>query len=82
MSPDYIVKSSGPLEKAMEKDPQAIAITGVSSARKRKVNILSIEGKVPSYDNVKSGNYLFYSPMYLITNGVPKGDVKQFVKFA
>ena len=33
----YVTKSSGPLEKAVVKDPYAMGITGVSSARKRNV---------------------------------------------
>jgi len=76
------VKSSGPLEKGVENDPNAIAITGVSSARKRDVKILSFEGFSPTYENVKNGNYLYYRPLYLITQGAPKGNVKKFLKFA
>ena len=78
----YITKSSGPLEKGIEKDPLALAITGVSSARKRNVKIIAIEGYTPSYENVLKGNYVFYRPLYLITQGAPKGNVKKFLKFA
>lgn len=78
----FIMKSSGPLEKGVENDPNAIAITGVSSARKRDVKILSFEGFSPTYENVKNGNYLYYRPLYLITQGTPKGNVKKFLKFA
>ncbi len=78
----FIVKSSGPLEKGIEQDPLAIAITGVSSARKRDVKIISIEGYSPTYENVLKGNYIYYRPLYLITQGPPKGNVKKFLKFA
>ncbi len=76
-------RSSGPLEKAVEKDPDAIAITGISSARKRKVDILALNGKRPTYDNIKDGKYVLYRPLYLVVNpDSPKiAEVNQFVKF-
>jgi phosphate transport system substrate-binding protein len=80
--PQYIVRSSGPLEKATEKDPYALAITGVSSARKRNVKILSIDGKSPTYENVKDGKYVLYRPLYLVTTPGPSQAVKDFVAFA
>jgi phosphate transport system substrate-binding protein len=80
--PDYIVRSSGPLEQAIENDPYAIGITGVSSARKRDVKILSIDSKSPTYENVKDGKYVFYRPLYLVTNPGPSQQVKDFVAFA
>ena len=81
-SKKYIKKSSGPIEKAVEKDPNAIAITGVSSARKRKVKIISIDNYVPTFENVKSGNYIFYRPLYLVTGAKSNKVVRDFVKFA
>lgn len=80
--PEYIMRSSGPLEQAVEKDPYGIAITGISSARKRNVKILSIDNKSPTYENVKNGKYVWYRPLYLVTRpGAPK-SVTDFVKFA
>ena len=79
---EYIKKSSGPIEKAVEKDPSAIAITGVSSARKREVKIISIDNYVPTFENVKSGNYIFYRPLYLVTGAKSNKAVRDFVKFA
>ncbi|MCG6971257.1 MAG: phosphate ABC transporter substrate-binding protein [Gammaproteobacteria bacterium] len=79
---DYVVKSSGPLEKAIEKDPYAIGITGVSSARKRDVKIASFDGKVPSYENVRNGTYGLYRPLYLVTGPSPTKKVQDFINFA
>ena len=79
---DYVVKSSGPLEKAIEKDRYAIGITGVSSARKRDVKIASFDGKVPSYENVRNGNYGLYRPLYLVTGPSPTKKVQDFINFA
>ena len=79
---EFIVKSSGPLEKACEKDPYALAITGISSARKRNVKILKFDGKSPSYENVKSGAYGLYRPLYLVTSPAPTPLAREFLKFA
>lgn len=78
----YQMKSSGPLEKAIEKDPFGVGITGVSSARKRNVKIVGIDGKVPTYENVKSGKYGLYRPLYLVTGPNPSKKVKDFLTFA
>lgn len=70
-SPGMItVKSSGPLEKAMQVQPNAIGISGISSARKRlpKLKILQLEGKAPTYGNIKNGEYLLYRPLFLVVN--------------
>jgi len=78
----YVVRSSGPLEKAAEKDPYAMGITGVSSARKRKVKIIAFDGKTPTYENVASGQYGLYRPLYLVTSPHPTREVKEFIAFA
>ncbi|MEJ2117116.1 MAG: substrate-binding domain-containing protein, partial [Alphaproteobacteria bacterium] len=47
-----VLKSSGPVEKFVEANPGAVAVTGISSGRKRKVNFLSLDGIEPSYENI------------------------------
>ncbi|MDH5407358.1 MAG: phosphate ABC transporter substrate-binding protein [Gammaproteobacteria bacterium] len=79
----FVMKSSGPLEKGVVKNINGIATTGISSAKRRDVKILKLEGHAPSYENIKSGNYLLYRPLYLVTQGArsdPK--VKDFITFA
>lgn len=78
----YVMRSSGPLEKSIEQDVNGIGITGVSSARKRKVKIISLDNKTPSYENVMRGKYVLYRPLYLVTTPTPSGKVKDFVSFA
>ncbi len=80
--PQYVVRSSGPLEKAVEKDPYAMGITGISSARKRQVKIIGFDGKAPTYANVASGQYGLYRPLYLVTSPHPSKEVKDFISFA
>ncbi|BAO45298.1 phosphate ABC transporter substrate-binding protein [Thiolapillus brandeum] len=77
--------SSGPLEKAVETNPNAIGISGISSASKRNVKLLSVEGKTPSFENIQSGNYLMYRPLYItyMTRNNPRiREVKRFISFA
>lgn len=79
----YVVKSSGPLEKGIEKNIIGIGTTGISSAKRRNVKILKLDGKAPTYENIKNGHYLLYRPLYLVTKGrrsSPK--VRRFIKFA
>ena len=52
----YVVKSSGPVEKGVLKNINGIGITGISSAKRRDVQMLSLDGKAPTYDNIKNGN--------------------------
>jgi len=78
---DYQVASSGPLEKAVEQDEHAVGITGISSARKRDVKILSFDGKVPTYENVRDGMYGLYRPLYIVTGPTPSEHVKDFLHF-
>lgn len=78
---EYQVNSSGPLEKAVETDVNAIGITGISSARKRDVKILSFDGKIPSYENVRDGHYGLYRPLYIVTGPSSSKQVKEFISY-
>ena len=79
-----LFEDSGPLEKALESDPLAIGVTGISSARKRALKILSLEGRSPDYENIRSGNYLFYRPLYIAYNELSGKAklIKNFINFA
>lgn len=80
----HIFEDSGPLEKALETDPLAIGVTGISSAKKRALKILKLEGQSPDYENIRNGNYLFYRPLYIAyneLNGKAK-LIKNFINFA
>jgi phosphate transport system substrate-binding protein len=79
-----IYKSSGPLEKAVEQNANAIAVSGISSARKRDFKIVKLEGKDPNYQNIKDGQYFLYRPLYIVTNRKSENlsVVKSFLNFA
>jgi len=77
--------SSGPLEKSIETNPNAIGISGISSAQKRAVKLLDLEGKSPSYENIRTGHYLLYRPLYItyMTRNNPRlKEIKRFINFA
>jgi phosphate transport system substrate-binding protein len=77
----YQVASSGPLEQAVEQEEFAVGITGISSARKRDVKILNFDGKTPTYENVRDGQYGLYRPLYIVTGPTPNQKVQDFIKF-
>lgn len=77
-----IYSSSGPLEQEVEQVETVIGMTGVSSARKRNVKILSLNGVAPDYENIARGTYPHFRPLYLFTQGPPSGEAKGFVDFA
>jgi len=75
------VKSSGPLEKKVEKSAAAFAITGISSAKKRKVKILSLEGIEPTKENIASGAYPLWRPLYIAKNKQASEQATKVVDF-
>jgi phosphate transport system substrate-binding protein len=80
---NQVFDSSGPLEKAIEADVHAVGITGISSARKRNVKLVALNGKEPTYENIQKGDYLLYRPLYLAynRNGAKAEEVKHFIQF-
>jgi len=66
----------------VEKNKYAMGITGVSSARKRNVKIIGFDGMIPTFDNVKTGKYGLYRPLYLVTGPSPSKKVMDFINFA
>ena len=79
----HVVKSSGPVEKGVLKNINGIGVSGISSAKKRDLKLLKLDGKAPIYDNIESGAYSLYRPLYLvIRRGNKDALVRDFVKYA
>ena len=79
----YVVKSSGPVEKGVVKDINGLGVSGISSAKKRKLKLLKLDGKAPNYENIKNGSYALYRPLYLvIKRGNKTPLVRDFIKYA
>lgn len=66
----------------VEKTPEGFAVSGFSSARKRKVKMLPVNGVYPTHKNIENNTYPFKRPLFLIINKNPKPEVKRFVDFA
>ena len=82
---NLVHKSSGPLEKALSEDLRGIAITGVSSARKRpNLKILGLDGVKPSAEQIIKGNYSLIRPLYITVHKDKSetGPAADFVKYA
>ena len=81
---DHLFPSSGPLEKTVEKNPNAIAVTGIASAHKRDFKILKLEGMDPNFENIRTGNYLLYRPLYMVQNkrSANSNESDRFIQFA
>lgn len=80
----YVFPSSGPLEKEIEKNPNAIGVTGIASAYKRDFKILDLEGMDPSFENIRTGNYILYRPLYMVYNNKSPNSQEsdRFIQFA
>ena len=76
------VEESAGVEQEVEKDPGAIAVSGVSSAQKRAVKLVQVNGKAPTNENIKDGSYLLYRPLYLVVKQQASDEVGKFVAFA
>jgi len=79
----YVVKSSGPVEKGVVKNKNGFGVSGISSAKKRDLKLLKLDGKAPTYENIKNGSYALYRPLYLvIKRGNKTPLVRDFIKYA
>ena len=79
----YVVKSSGPVEKGVVKNINGLGVSGISSAKKRKLKLLKLDGKAPTYENIKNGSYALYRPLYLvIKRGNKTPLIRDFIKYA
>jgi len=75
--------SNESLEQALLENPNAIAISGVSSARLQDVKIVALDGVSPSVDNIKTGEYSLYRPLYLSykPSSLNIDSVKDFIHY-
>ncbi len=77
-----LVEESAGVEQVVEKEQGAIAVSGVSSAQKRDVKLVQVNGKAPTNENIKDGSYLLYRPLYLVVKQQASNEVNKFVAFA
>ncbi len=73
--------STGIVEQLVEKTPESFASTGYSSARKRRVKMLRVNGSFPTRSAIASGRYPFRRPLFLVVPGNPGAETKKFIDF-
>jgi len=75
------LNSSGPVEKLVERQPRAIAITGVSSARHRDLKVIAIDSQAPTPENIASGKYPYFRPLYVAYKPDTNSGARRFVEW-
>jgi phosphate transport system substrate-binding protein len=77
----FFVASSGIVEQMVEQTPEGFATTGITSARKRDVKILKLDGVAPTNKAIVSGRYPLKRPLFLLVPKNAKPEVNRFVAF-
>jgi len=75
------LNSTAPVEVLVERQPRAIAVTGVSSAQKRALKVLTIDGHKPDVRNISSGVYPYFRPLYVAYLPQSNAAAKRFVEW-
>jgi phosphate transport system substrate-binding protein len=75
------VASSGIVEQMVEETPGGFATTGFTSARKRNVKMLKVNGIAPTNKAIIQNRYPLKRPLYLLVPKAAKPEVKRFVDF-
>ncbi len=75
------VASSGIVEQMVEENPDGFATTGITSARKRNVKILKVNGIAPTNKAIITNQYPLKRPLFILVPKHPKPEVTKFVDF-
>ncbi len=82
VTPDTtFLASTGIVEQMVEKTPEGFATVGFSSARKRNVKMLKVNGVSPTKENIAKDKYPFRRPLFIVVGKEPKPEVKNFIDF-
>lgn len=73
--------STGIVEQMVEDTPEGFATTGFSSARRRDVKMLRVDGVSPTQKTIISNRYPLKRPLFLLVPKKHKPELKQFVDF-
>ncbi len=73
--------STGIVEQMVEDTPEGFATTGFTSARKRHLKMLKVNGVYPTNKNIISKTYSLKRPLYILIPKNPKPEVKKFLDF-
>lgn len=68
-------------EQLVEQTREGFASTGFSSARKRDVKMLTVDGVAPTRESIVSGRYPYRRPLYLVIKRQARPETREFVEF-
>lgn len=74
--------STGIVEQMVEATEEGFATTGFSSARKRNLKTLKLNGIAPTKVNILHKRYPLRRPLFLLIPQNPKPEVKNFIDYA
>jgi phosphate transport system substrate-binding protein len=74
--------STAIVEQMVEDTPEGFATTGFSSARKRDIKMLKVNGVSPDKKNITTNKYPLKRPLFLLVPHRAVPAVKKFVDFA
>ncbi len=81
-TPDTVfLASTGIVEQMVEETQDGFAATGFSSARKRDVKMLKVNGVFPTQKTIITKRYPLKRPLFLVVSSTPKPEVRRFVDF-
>lgn len=72
--------SNNAVAQTVSSTPAAIGYVGLAYLTEA-VKAIQVEGVMPSKENVVNKTFILARPLYMYTNGAPKGAVKQFIDF-
>ncbi len=72
--------SNQAVKTTVSKTPGAIGYIGLGYADST-IKTVAFDGVLPSKESVLNGTYEISRPLFMYTNGVPKGAVKEFIDF-
>ncbi len=78
----FFLASTGIVEQMVEETVDGFATTGFSSARKRNVKMLKLDGIYPDKRNISKNIYPFKRPLFLLLTKEAKPEARKFVDFA
>jgi phosphate transport system substrate-binding protein len=81
-SQTVFLASTAIVEQMVEDTLEGFATTGFSSARKRDVKMLRVNGISPTFKNIVNNKYPLKRPLFILLPRNPKPEVRKFVDFA
>ncbi len=74
-------RDTGIVEENIQNTEWSFGATGISSAKKKNLKVLDFDGIAPTKENIQSGQYPFYRPLYIVTREIPAGEIAEFVQW-